>query len=342
MTAENISQRHSGGLNRVGTDDNLSSRGLFLRDIKGYIVPNRSQVDVLIQGIESQTPLSEILLSSVFDPPFRKAYANCTSPYEVMCLGNQGLVVKISGQFERSSLGGSLEFLDLVNFGNEGLGKAIRNFKRQKGFAFSTYADKPIRGAISDGIRNAGFPVPIPKPVLRSLRRSGKDRQEFAEVVNSGIMDPISLNHPEFTDGYADTDRSVVSAEDVEGEVQTKFTRETINKAVAGLKPREALVLQLHYGLKEEPPRTLAEISSLLDVSEARVGQIERNALNKLRDILNRQLPSYCHPNAVSCHPTTVHLRPEPALGPPNGGFELYTNGTVTIIQKAEGKRREA
>lgn len=49
------------------------------------------------------------------------------------------------------------------------------------------------------------------------------------------------------------------------------------------LDPRERKVIRLRYGLDGKRPRTLDEISMLLNRSRERVRQIQKLALNKLR-----------------------------------------------------------
>ena len=49
------------------------------------------------------------------------------------------------------------------------------------------------------------------------------------------------------------------------------------------LDPRERKVIRLRYGLDGRRPRTLDEISMLLNRSRERVRQIQKLALNKLR-----------------------------------------------------------
>ena len=62
--------------------------------------------------------------------------------------------------------------------------------------------------------------------------------------------------------------------------------REAISRALAQLTPREAKILQMHFGLEAGiEPRTLEEIGQDLSVTRERVRQIEAGAFAKLREL---------------------------------------------------------
>jgi RNA polymerase primary sigma factor len=46
---------------------------------------------------------------------------------------------------------------------------------------------------------------------------------------------------------------------------------------------RERRILELHYGLDDEQPRTLADLAGIFDITLERVRQIEHKSLRKLR-----------------------------------------------------------
>src|SRR5438067_8768652 len=66
------------------------------------------------------------------------------------------LVRKIAGDVRRS-LGGSVDYDDLVAYGTRGLLEALDRFDASRGIAFSTFAYYRIRGAIYDGVREMGW-----------------------------------------------------------------------------------------------------------------------------------------------------------------------------------------
>ncbi len=58
-----------------------------------------------------------------------------------------------AGMLNKRNLPSGIDMGDLISWGTEGLVKAYRNFKSEKGSKFSTYAFYRIRGEISDKIR---------------------------------------------------------------------------------------------------------------------------------------------------------------------------------------------
>lgn len=61
--------------------------------------------------------------------------------------------------------------------------------------------------------------------------------------------------------------------------------RETLETALALLPSREALILRLHFGVKDEP-RNLVQIAKLLEMTPERVRQIKVHGLQLLKDRL--------------------------------------------------------
>ena len=64
------------------------------------------------------------------------------------------------------------------------------------------------------------------------------------------------------------------------------LTQEAMREALKGLSYRERRVLQLRFGLDDEQPRTLLELSCVFGLTIERVRQIERGSLQKLRALI--------------------------------------------------------
>ena len=58
---------------------------------------------------------------------------------------------------------------------------------------------------------------------------------------------------------------------------------QSIQRALAGLTPREAKILRMRFGIDDANDRTLEEIGRAFGVTRERVRQIEAQALAKLR-----------------------------------------------------------
>ena len=71
--------------------------------------------------------------------------------------------------------------------------------------------------------------------------------------------------------------------EELEEVVEAKILREQVARALTTLRPRDARVVRLYYGLQGEEEHTLEEIGQLLGVTRERVRQLRDRALRDLR-----------------------------------------------------------
>jgi len=208
----------------------------------------------------------------------------------------------------------NIEQSDLVSYGIFGLIDAIDKFDPARGYKFETYAISRIEGAIIDELRSIDW---VPRSVRakaraierayskleNELRRSPEDREVATELGMSEdelatILSQISfvgiVALDELLSASADrsggatvgdtiADRTNNPVEAFESEEMRHVLADAINR----MPDRERLVLTLYYyeGL------TLAEIGSVLGVTESRVCQIHTKAIFQLRGRLSEPLP---------------------------------------------------
>ena len=60
--------------------------------------------------------------------------------------------------------------------------------------------------------------------------------------------------------------------------------KEGLDKALGTLSPREEWILRLRFGLDDGKSRTLGEVGEIAGVTRERIRQIQKNALEKLRN----------------------------------------------------------
>ncbi|HPG37958.1 MAG TPA: FliA/WhiG family RNA polymerase sigma factor [bacterium] len=217
-----------------------------------------------------------------------------------LVLHYQSLVGYVAKGFQ--SFGSSvLEWDDLISAGTLGLIEAIQRFDISRNIKFTTFATFRIRGAILDVLREIDW---APRKVRSNVKQVYKvisdlqnklSRNPTEEEVADKLAIPLEKYHKILESMY--TDRFVSLQDIVFQHDDNEISRETFIESYQGeeyfaaqwnddleeqlkdilkkLPTKERLVLTLYYyeGLN------LADIASVLDVTESRVCQIHAQSL---------------------------------------------------------------
>lgn len=293
--------------------------------ISEYIM-RQLKISKQITGRESfsiEKYLQEIGKISVLGPEEEVALARRIregdeSARERLVMSNLRFVVSVAKQYQNHGL--SLE--DLINEGNLGLIKAAEYFDETKGFKFISYAVWWIRQSVLQAIAENARLVRLPLNKISGINRVNKCfyrlEQEFQrdptpeEIAESMDISPEEVkesmkiaSRPLSMDAPLSSDEDSVSMYDIfvpgdqatpeaETAMNVASLRTEIDRSLAILPEREALILRMYYGLGGYQPMSLEEVGVELKLTSERVRQIKSKAIRKLKSTYrNRRLQSY-------------------------------------------------
>ncbi len=206
----------------------------------------------------------------------------------------------IGGVARRFGAGGQVQRTELMQEGVAGLLFAARRFDPRMNTPFWGYASFWVRKAMQELVAEVTRPAALSDHAVRRLARVKAARRDYLEAhgtepTTAELAEATGLHRAQL-DSLLAIDRTPRSFEDplgdtvadlaAEGEYEQVLDRmemQLVRDLAAGLDERERTILWGHYGLGR-PAQTLNEIGSDLGLTAERIRQIEKEALEKLRE----------------------------------------------------------
>lgn len=229
-----------------------------------------------------------------------------------MVEANLRLAIPAAKKFSWSKV----SFSDLILEGTGGLIRAAEKFDPARGIRFSTYGTWWIQQRILIAIKNQNF-ISVSdatrKQVASCLEEAGSsasynkdgpenecvdglvlfdrrldiNRKKRGDLVKAkrALTDIVSLDL-QIDEGGTSLGRILESSDNsnCESAVVKNDQSEIISKALAKLPAKERSVIRMRFGVRESHSHSLAEAAARLKLSRERIRQLEKQALERLRN----------------------------------------------------------
>lgn len=219
---------------------------------------------------------------------------------------NLRFVVNVAKQYRNRGL----DFEDLISEGNIGLLNAIEKFDANKGYHFISYAVWWIRQAINRAINEKGHAIRLPHNKINQINMIektrltvGRGKSEADQIKAIGlalgleesyIRDMLNISRELISldaDMSPSSDGSISLSDFIEDELYESpetalinaSLKEELSDVLETLRPNEAKVLKLRYGLTGEEPKSLQEVGEICNLTKERIRQIEHRAISRMQ-----------------------------------------------------------
>ena len=242
------------GMDGSGTDDirlprsveELEPNGLLTREQEHDLFRRYNYLKYRTAELSGSLPPSRITAAVV--ERIRRLRDAAVAVRNVLIERNTRLVFRVAHRHADSSY---IDIADLISDGTISLMRAIERFDFARGTRFSTYATWALM-----------------KNYAKTVPETHIQQERFATGQEELIETLTALS--------GDEEREAAAASRREAAVL---------RALDKLSDRERNIIEAHFGLAEDKPATLAQIGERMHITRERVRQIERRALDKIRNM---------------------------------------------------------
>jgi RNA polymerase primary sigma factor len=225
-----------------------------------------------------------------------------------MIKANLRLVVSIARRFA----GRGLCLSDLIQEGNLGLVHAVERFDPCRNTRFSTYAKYWIEDSMSRAMESLSGPIRVPahaNDLMSKWRKAANQLREETGAIPTddqiaarlklsrrqvAIVQKAERIHRNVSNPNTHDDLAAAGKALSDSRTPAPDSNMTANEEMRQvlafldkLPDREATILRLRFGLAGSAPLTLLEIGRRFDLTRERVRQLERDALGRLRELMD-------------------------------------------------------
>ena len=219
----------------------------------------------------------------------------CSEPLDKVVRDHADLVRRMARRYVRAT-GAAVDMDDLLSVGVMGLLEAHQLYDPSGGRPFRVYAEFRVRGAILDELRRLDPMSQSMRRKVKAFVRAKKDlanclgrepnEEELAEHLEVSLDEVHKLRRGvehRFVP-YDKTNPSELISNAARSKKDSTQLRLTLSKAIEKLPERDQQLLALYY-LQD---LTMKEIGRILELTEARISQLHKQAVKKLRAILEK------------------------------------------------------